>query len=115
MKIYQVEKKLYISVTGKTNAAKSAGSGTVLFWCKIKDVLNNKVYKIERARGQYFAVGINDVFIGSVDFIIKGKGVFSPKIEVEAGYIYDSGYTGSAVPVPSAMKKTIILTPFGGV
>lgn len=40
-------KKLSVSATGKTNAAKAAGSGKVLFWCNIRDVLTNKVYKKE--------------------------------------------------------------------
>ncbi|GLR08293.1 hypothetical protein COO59_16995 [Mixta theicola] len=64
-------KKLSISATGKTNAAKAAGSGNVLFWCNVRDVLNNKIYKLERNKGKYFAVGVDDIFIGSVQFEMK--------------------------------------------
>ncbi|PWD63953.1 hypothetical protein DF211_11120 [Pectobacterium parmentieri] len=60
----------------------------------------------------YFGVGIDDIFIGSTEFQIQNERVSSPKIEIEVGYFYDSGYTGSAPPFPGSMKKVITLTPF---
>ncbi|MGV3345462.1 hypothetical protein ACGVWS_06845 [Enterobacteriaceae bacterium LUAb1] len=105
-------KNVSISATGKTNAAKAAGSGDVLFWCKITDLLNNKVYNLERKRGEFFAVGIDDIFIGSTEFHIQNKTLSPPKIEIEAGYIYNAGYAGAAVPFPKSMREIITLTPF---
>ncbi|MBK4725419.1 hypothetical protein [Pantoea agglomerans] len=107
-------KNVHISATGKSNVVKAAGSGSILFWCKIKDLLNNKIYNLERKRGEYFAMGIDDILIGSTYFKIQNKSLSSPRIEMEAGYFYDSGYTGAVPPFPGSMKKTIILTPFGG-
>ncbi|MBT0720893.1 hypothetical protein HGT70_06305 [Rosenbergiella collisarenosi] len=105
-------KWVYVSATGKTAAAKAAGSGSVLFWCNVRDRLNNKIYKLDRHRGEYFAIGINDSLIGSVKFKISKKGLLLPVIEIEDGYIYDGGYVGSAVPFPSSMKRKIVLTQF---
>ena len=101
-------KLVYLSATGNT----AAGSGSVLFWCNARDSLNNNVYKLDRHRGEYFAVGINDCLIGSVKFQISNKGLSSPVIEIEAGYIYDGGYVGRAVPFPSSLKRRIVLTQF---
>ncbi|AOR62534.1 hypothetical protein [Pectobacterium wasabiae] len=84
----------------------------VIFWCKVKDLLNNKIYKLERKIGKHFAVGIDDIFIGSTEFQIQNENFSSPKIEIEVGYFYDSGYTGSVPPFPGSMKKVITLTPF---
>lgn len=105
-------KMVYISATGKTAAARAAGSGSVLFWCNVRDLLNNKIYKLDRHRGESFAIGINDSLIGSVKFQITKKDLSSPVIEIEAGYIYDGGYIGSAVPFPSSIKRKIVLTQF---
>ncbi|ARJ41747.1 hypothetical protein B1H58_06735 [Pantoea alhagi] len=105
-------KKLYLSATGKTNAAKAAGSGKIIFWCNVRDTLTNKTYKLTRDRGECFAVSIDDIIIGSVQFIIKENIYSPPEIEIEAGYIYDGGYIGSAVPFPSSLKTIITLTPF---
>lgn len=105
-------KMVYISATGKTAAARAAGSGSVLFWCNVRDLLNNKIYKLDRHRGESFAIGINDSLIGSVKFQITKKDLSSPVIEIEAGYIYDGGYVGSAVPFPSSIKRKIVLTQF---
>lgn len=105
-------KMVYISATGKTAAARAAGSGSVLFWCNVRDLLNNKIYKLDRHRGESFAIGINDSLIGSVKFQITKKDLSSPVIEIEAGYIYDGGYVGSAIPFPSSMKRKIVLTQF---
>lgn len=105
-------KSVYISATDKTAAVRAAGSGNVLFWCNVRDVLNNNIYKLDRHRGEYFAIGINDALIGSVTFQIPKSGLSSPIIEIEAGYIYDGCYIGSAVPSPSSMKRKIVLSQF---
>lgn len=78
----------------------------------VRDLLNNKIYKLDRHRGESFAIGINDSLIGSVKFQITKKDLSSPVIEIEAGYIYDGGYVGSAIPFPSSMKRKIVLTQF---
>lgn len=105
-------KKIYISATGKSNAAKAAGSGTLLFWCKVKNLIDNKTYILERKKGESFAVGLDGVVIGSTSIDIPNETYSSPRIEVEAGYFYDSGYTGSVPPLPGSTKKIIVLTPF---
>ncbi|WP_044185862.1 hypothetical protein [Phytobacter massiliensis] len=105
-------KSVYISATGKTTAARAAGSGSVLFWCNVKDLLNNKVYKLDRHRGESFVIDINEYLIGSAKFQIHKKDLSLPEIEIEAGYIYDGGYVGSAVPFPPSMKRKIVLTQF---
>ncbi|MGV3346210.1 hypothetical protein ACGVWS_10900 [Enterobacteriaceae bacterium LUAb1] len=106
-------KSVYISASGKSNAAKAAGSGSVIFWCTVKVMMNNAFYKLDRQRGESFAVGLDEILIGSTQFKIQREGLSSPKIEIEAGYFYDSGYTGHAVPFPGSMKRIITLTPFG--
>lgn len=105
-------KQLTVSATGKTHAAKAAGSGHVVFWCKVRDLLSNREYSLQKKPAEYFATGINDIVIGSTSFLIKKYEFQSPKIEIIAGYIYESGYTGSAVPLPPSLSETIILTPF---
>lgn len=35
-------KSVHISATGRTNAAKAAGSGKVLFWCNVMNSIDNK-------------------------------------------------------------------------
>jgi|GEM_PF-3397750 len=105
-------KQLSVSATGATNAARAAGNGHVLFWCKVRDLLSNREYSLQRQSGEYVATGNNDIFIGTTRFLINSNTIQSPKIEITAGYIYESGYTGSAVPIPSSLRKTILLTPF---
>lgn len=101
-----------ISAAGKSNAAKAAGSGNLLFWCKVKNLANNKVYIIENKKSEHFAVGIDDILIGSVIIGIAKDPYKSPKIEVEGGYLYDAGSAGTIPPFPCSTKKIISLTPF---
>ncbi|EMO6901706.1 hypothetical protein QDZ16_004303, partial [Pluralibacter gergoviae] len=101
------EKKVLISATGKSNAAKAAGSGTLLFWCKVTNSLNNKVYILERKRGKSFAIGIDDVAIGSTLITMSGNIYSTPQIVIEAGYFYESGYTGAVPPFPASIKRVI--------
>lgn len=105
-------KKIHISVTGKSNAAKAAGSGNLLFWCKVKNLIDNKTYVLERNKGESFAVGLDDIVIGSTIISIPSETFSTPRIEVEAGYFYDSGYAGAVPPMPGSTKKIIVLTPF---
>lgn len=107
-----IGKKIYISATGKSNAAKAAGSGHLLFWCKIKNLLDNKTYILERKRSESFAVGLDDIVIGSILINMPTETYTSPGIDMEAGYLYDSGYTGTVPPFPGSIKRVISLTPF---
>ncbi|MGK9175101.1 hypothetical protein KXR87_18110 [Yokenella regensburgei] len=104
-------KSVNISVTGKTTAARAAGSGSVLFWCNVKDFLNNKIYKLDRNRGESFVIDVNEYFIDSAKFQTPKKDLSLPKIEIESGYIYDGGYVGSAVPFPPSMKRKNSINP----
>ncbi len=105
-------KNVYISTTGKSNAARAAGTGSLLFWCKVRDLLSNKIYSLERKKGEGFAVGFDDFVIGSTMFHIPYNSSSAPKIELEAGYLYDAGYAGTVIPFPRSLKRVIALTQF---
>ncbi|MGG7447606.1 hypothetical protein ACQ3G7_16225 [Kosakonia oryzendophytica] len=107
-------KNVSVAATGKSNAAKAAGSGNLLFWCKVKNTVDSKLYVLERKKGEYWAVGLDDVPIGSVSFFMPNSVHNSPSLEIEAGYFYDSGYTGTVPPIPGSFKRVINLTPFQG-
>lgn len=107
-------KEVYVAATGKSNAAKAAGSGSLLFWCKVKNLVDGKTYILERAKGEHWAIGLDDVAIGSATFFVPEAGNRNPSIEIEAGYFFDSGYTGTVPPVPGSLKRVINLTPFQG-
>ncbi|RUT66927.1 hypothetical protein CKG00_11425 [Morganella morganii] len=55
-----------VSALGKSNAAKAAGSGKLLFWCVISNNLNYKKYILEMKKGESWAMGVDDIPIGSV-------------------------------------------------
>lgn len=103
-------KKIYISAAGKTAAVKAAGSGVALFWCKIRNNIDNHEAILQRKFNERFAVGIDEILIGSTEFFIK-KNDKSASIIVEGGYVI-SGYTGQIVPFPKSLKRVINLTPF---
>lgn len=104
-------KKIRVSASGKSNAAKAAGSGKLLFWCVISNNLNHKKYILEMKKGESWAIGIDDIPIGSVDFeLIKSATI--PELTVEFGYVYDAGYIGNIVPFPRSSIKTIKLSKF---
>ncbi|MBW5407755.1 hypothetical protein ACISK3_12725 [Morganella morganii] len=105
------EKKLKVSALGKSNAAKAAGSGKLLFWCKITTNLNNNEYILKINKKESWAIGIDDIPIGSVEFALL-KTPTRPELTIEFGYIYDAGYAGGAVPFPHSSKRTIKLTNF---
>lgn len=107
-------KKISVSATGKSNAAKAAGSGNLLFWCKVKNNIDGKVYLLERKKGEHWAVGIDDIVIGNTSFVIAHAASRNAALEIEAGYFYDSGYTGTVPPIPASFKRVINLTPFQG-
>lgn len=104
-------KRISVSVLGKSNAAKAAGSGKLLFWCAITNNLNHNKYILEMKKGESWAMGVDDIPIGSVDFDFI-KSAITPELTVEFGYIYDAGYTGSVVPFPRSSTKTIKLNKF---
>ncbi|MBW7982698.1 hypothetical protein [Enterobacillus tribolii] len=62
-------KNIYISAIGKTNAAKVAGVGHVLFWCSIVNGIDNKKYILHRKENEKWAVGLDDFYIGDVVFL----------------------------------------------
>ncbi|MDR7343201.1 hypothetical protein J2X14_001613 [Pantoea alhagi] len=105
-------KHVYVAATGRSNAAKAAGSGKLLFWCKVRTSFDNKTYVLERAKGDVWATGIDDIVIGATSFFLPITTWFTPSLEVEAGYFYDSGHTGTVPPMPPSMKRLISLTPF---
>ena len=107
-------KKITVSATGKSNAAKAAGSGNLLFWCKVKNILDGKTYVLERKKGEHWAVGIDDIVIGNTSFFIAPASSRNAALEIEAGYFYDSGYTGTVPPIPASVKRVINLTPVQG-
>lgn len=43
-------KNVSVAATGKSNAAKAAGSGNLLFWCKVKNTVDSKLYVLERKK-----------------------------------------------------------------
>jgi len=105
-------KHLYVSATGRSNAAKAAGNGSLLFWCKVINLTDGREYVLDRRKGESFAVGFDDVLIGSAMLFLPKKINHPPSIQVKAGYIFDSGYTGLATPFPSELSKIVRLKPF---
>ncbi|MDF7759508.1 hypothetical protein PU683_08190 [Kosakonia cowanii] len=107
-------KKISVSATGKSNAAKAVGTGNLLFWCKVRNNVDGKTYVLERKRGEHWAVGVDDVVIGNTSFFIPDAASRNAALEIEAGYFYDSGYTGTVPPIPASLKRVINLTAFQG-
>ncbi|WP_039057151.1 hypothetical protein [Enterobacter sp. Bisph1] len=108
------DKEITIAATGKSKAAKAAGSGRLLFCCKVRSLLDNKIYILERKKGERWAVGLDYVPIGSVTFLLSGSAYVGPALEIESGYFYDSGYVGTVPPIPGSFKRVITLSPFQG-
>ncbi|HDF2342991.1 TPA: hypothetical protein PC598_002587 [Morganella morganii] len=104
-------KRIRVSALGKSNAAKAAGSGKLLFWCVITNNLNHNKYILEMKKGESWAMGVDDIPIGSVDFDFI-KSAITPELTVEFGYVYDAGYAGNVVPFPRSSTKTIKLNKF---
>lgn len=104
-------RNVHISATGRTNAAKVAGSGKVLFWCNVLNSIDNKKYTLNRKPNEMWVVGMDDVYIGDVSFFIPKDTYFTPSIHMECGYIY-ADYTGQVVPMPRSMSREIKLTKF---
>lgn len=76
------------------------------------NLTDGREYVLDRRKGESFAVGFDDIFIGSAMFFIPKKINHSPSIQVKAGYIFDSGYTGLAAPFPTGLSEIIRLKPF---
>jgi len=66
-------KHLYVSATGRSNAAKAAGNGSLLFWCKVINLTDGREYVLDRRKGESFAVGFYDILIGSAVLFIPKK------------------------------------------
>ncbi|MFE8118095.1 hypothetical protein [Brenneria goodwinii] len=55
---------------------------------------------------------MDDISIGTTSFFLPNSTDSSPFLTVEAGYFYDSGYTGTVPPIPGSLKRVINLKPF---
>lgn len=75
-------------------------------------MMSNEIYILKRNPGEHFAVGMDDIVIGSTIMAIPIDIYSVPQIEIEAGYFYDSGYTGAVPPFPGSIRRIISLTPF---
>ena len=104
-------KSVHISATGRTNAAKAAGSGKVLFWCNVMNGIDNKKYILDRKKNEMWATGMDDIYIGDTSFVVPKNLYITPSIRIECGYIY-ADYTGQVVPTPRSMSREIKLTQF---
>ncbi|MBS5771490.1 hypothetical protein ACR9H8_06085 [Kosakonia cowanii] len=104
-------KDIRIAAIGRTNAAKAAGSGKVLFWCNVVNSIDNKKYVLSRKANEAWALGLDDIFIGDTSFFIPKDTYSVPSLKIECGYVY-ANYTGQSVPIPPSMNREINLTQF---
>ncbi|CNH22168.1 hypothetical protein [Yersinia pekkanenii] len=104
-------KKLYLSASLLCNAAKAYGSGKIIPWCTVKNNIDNKKYVLD-GKGRSFALKHDDILIGECSFLIPIKKNTSPSLEIEAGYVLDTGYTGTIKPFPGKMSRRIVLNRF---
>lgn len=104
-------KKLNVSASLTCNAAKAYGSGVIIPWCTVKNDIDNKKYVLD-AKGKSFALRLDEILIGSASFLIPFKKNTRPSLEIEAGYVLDTGYSGTIRPFPGAMTRTILLNGF---
>ena len=106
-------RSVHISAHGDSNAAKAAGSGKLLFWCTVTNNANHKKYVLDNKRGEMFFAGVEDVVIGSAEFIVDAKHHIYPSLTVEGGYQL-ADYTGQHIPLPVRIRKVIKLEPLQG-
>jgi hypothetical protein len=104
-------KKMYLSAPLICNAAKAYGSGKVVPWCIIKNNIDNKKYILE-GKGKSFALKHDEILIGDCSFLIPPRKNAHPSLEIEAGYVLDTGYTGTIRPFPGKMTRRIVLNKF---
>jgi hypothetical protein len=104
-------KKLSVSAHMLCNAAKAYGSGKIVPWCTVINNIDHKKYVLD-AKGKSFVLSQDAILIGSSDFTIPYKGNVRPAIDIQAGYVLDTGYTGVIVPFPKEMKRKILLNEF---
>ncbi|MEJ5175452.1 hypothetical protein [Erwinia sp. MYb416] len=104
-------KKLQLSASMICNAAKAYGSGKVIPWCTVKNNVNHNKYILD-TKGKSFSLGLDEILIGSSIFIIPYKKNIHPILEVQAGYVLDTGYTGTVRPFPLDMTQRISLNKF---
>lgn len=104
-------KKLDISASLICNAAKAYGSGKIIPWCTVRNNIDHKKYMLD-AKGKSFILSHDEILIGSSAFIIQHKKHIHPKIEIQAGYVLDTGYTGTILPFPRELNRKISLHNF---
>lgn len=104
-------KKIFVSASLRCNAAKAYGSGKIIPWCSVKNSIDNIKYLLD-AKGKSFVLNQDDILIGSTLFIIPIRKHVTPFLQIEAGYILDTGYTGIIEPVPRQLSEQITLNRF---
>ena len=104
-------KDIYLSAVGKNLSNIAVGSGRISFWGKVFFDTNNKVFSLTNKNRNMVYLNKMEHYIGDVTFSLQKRGLYSPVITLEAGYLYSS-YTGSATPMPRSMVRRIVLSPF---
>ncbi|WKX26186.1 hypothetical protein [Tatumella ptyseos] len=104
-------KNIYLSAVGKNISNITIGSGNISFWCKVFLDSDKKPLPLSNKHKNMMYLNKMEHYIGDINFFLEKKGLTTPIITLEAGYIYSS-YIGSALPIPNSMKRKIILTPF---
>ena len=100
-----------MSAIGSNISNIAIGSGSISFWCKVFWDNDKKTLPLSNKNKNMMYLNKMEHYIGDINFFLEKKGLTTPTITLEAGYIYSS-YIGSASPMPSSMKRKLILTPF---
>lgn len=100
--------KVHVSASLICNAAKAHGSGKILPWCTVKNNIDNKKYKLDN-KGKSFIINHDEILIGSAFFISPYQNGNNPSLEVNAGYLLETGYMGSITPLPGKLTRHIAL------
>lgn len=104
-------KNIHLSAIGSNISNIAIGSGSISFWCKVFLDNDKKTLPLSNKNKNMMYLNKMEHYIGDINFFLEKKGLTTPTITLEAGYIYSS-YIGSASPMPSSMKRKLILTPF---
>jgi len=100
-----------LSAIGSNISNIAIGSGSISFWCKVFLDNDKKTLPLSNKNKNMMYLNKMEHYIGDINFFLEKKGLTTPTITLEVGYIYSS-YIGSASPMPSSMKRKLILTPF---
>ncbi|WP_241647785.1 hypothetical protein [Rosenbergiella metrosideri] len=100
-----------MSAVGSNISNIAIGSGNISFWRKVFLDNDKKTLPLSNNNKNMMYLNKMEHYIGDINFFLEKKGLTTPIITLEADYIYIS-YIGSASPIPSSMKRKIILTPF---